>query len=165
MSDYLTRYCPFDWLDEIVPVLTEDPADIVFAGGPTGWLMLADEAEKDDEGEYCRLPLETGQVVLFGANRWYGTFEMWVSEDGSYDFDEPYPDDATHFRMEGADDLDMHHSVEELVKAGDPAAMRQATPLEPGSHDVQIWFWSEPIPFRFEVEDDKPKFVRCAGAS
>ncbi|RKD61529.1 hypothetical protein [Rhizobium sp. WW_1] len=160
-----TKYCPFDWLDEVVPVLADDPADIVFAGGPTGWLMLADEHEQDEEEASCRRPLEPGQVVQFGATRVYGTFEMWIGDDGGYDFPEPYPADATHFRLADGDDLDMHDSIDELVKAGSPEDLARNTPLEPGSYGVDIWYWSDPIPFRFEVEDGKPKFVRCAGVS
>lgn len=163
MADYTTKYCPFDWLDEIVPVLVEDPAEIVFVGGPTGWLMLADE--KDDEEEYCRVPLEPGQVIEFGAHRWYGIFKMWIGGDDSFDFDDAYPSDATHFRLVDADELDMHDSIEELVKAGSPEDFNGKVPLEVGPHEVSIWYWSDPIPFRFEVEDGKPNFVRCAGVS
>ena len=161
MADYITKYCPFDWLDEVVPVLAEDPATIVFPGGPTGWLMVADEDDKDDDEEYCRVPLEPGQIVQFGAHRWYGEFELWITEDGSYALPDPHPADATHFRLVHADELDMHNSIDELVKAGDPEYLDRSTPLQPDSYDVSIWYWSDPISFRFEVEDGKPKFVRC----
>jgi hypothetical protein len=162
---YITKYCPFDWLDEVVPVLVEDPAKIVFAGGPTGWLIAADKEELADDEAYCRRQIEPGQVINFGAHRFYGTFELWVAEDVSYELSAAFPDDATHFRLVDADELDMHSSLDELVKAGNPADFSGASPLEPESYDVLVWYWSEPIPFRFEVEDGKPKFVRCAGVS
>ncbi|MEY9098852.1 hypothetical protein ABIA24_001761 [Sinorhizobium fredii] len=157
-----TKYCPADWLDEVVPVLVADPADCVYPGGPTGWLMLDEEANRDEDPHFCRLPVETGQVVGFCAHRNYGTFELTVHDDRTFEID-PYPADATHFAHEDAEWCDMYDTVTKLVERGDPQSV-VGDQLEPGTHQVRIWFWSDEIPFRFEVEDGKPKFVRCAGA-
>ena len=104
------------------------------------------------------------QVVAFAAHRSYGTFELVVEEDGSFEID-PYPTDATHFAHQDAEFEQMFNSVDELLEKGDPESLEEA-PIPPGIHQIKIWFWStEDISFRFEVEDGKPKFVRCAGTN
>ena len=39
-------------------------------------------------------------------------------------------------------------------------------PLEPGTHEVGVYFWSDHVAFRFEVDaEGAGRFVACAGAS
>ncbi|SDA39133.1 hypothetical protein [Sinorhizobium sp. NFACC03] len=162
-KEVATRWCPTVWLDEVAGILVADPADCVHTDGSGGWLLLDEDAEKD-RSDGNSLPVTPGQVVSFCAHRTYGYFELIVNDDRTFECD-PYPDDATHFAH--ADECDcetMFYSVAELVEQGDPDALGTA-PLPAGLHLINIWHWSDEIAFRFEVEDGKPKFVRCAGAN
>ncbi len=156
-----TKWCPTAWLDEVAGILVADPADCVHADGNGGWELLDEDAEKDrDDG--VNLPVEPGQVVTFCAYRHYEDFELIVNDDRTFECD-LYPADATHFAHVDGDCEAIFDSVAELVEQGDPEGL--GAPLSAGLHLINIWHWSDEIAFRFEVEDGKPKFVRCAGAN
>jgi len=160
-KEVVTKWCPTAWLDEVVGILVADPADCVHADGNGGWELLDEDAARDRRDGFS-LPVEPGQVVSFCAHRNYGYFELIVNDDRTFECD-PHPADATHFaHADEADGETMFDSVAELVKQGDPEGFGSA-PLPAGLHLINIWHWSEEMAFRFEVEDGKPKFVRCAG--
>ncbi len=161
-KEFATRWCPTACLDEVAGILVADPADCVHADGNGGWEILDEDAAKERSDGFT-LPVEPGQVVSFCAHRNYGYFELIVNDDRTFECD-PYPADATHFAH--ADECDcetMFNSVAELVEQGDPDALGTA-PLPAGLHLMNLLHSSDEIAFRFEVEDGKPKFVRCAGA-
>ncbi|ATE84625.1 hypothetical protein phi2LM21_p08 [Sinorhizobium phage phi2LM21] len=158
-----TKWCPTVWLDEVAGILVADPADCVHGDGNGGWILLDEDAE-NDRLDGCCMQVHPGQIVSFCANRMYGYFELIVYDDRTF-VCAPYPADATHFaHAEEADSETMFDSVAELVAQGDPEGFGSA-PLPAGPHLINIWHWSDEIAFRFEVEDGKPKFVRCAGAN
>ncbi|MCK3780450.1 hypothetical protein MZK49_27570 [Ensifer sesbaniae] len=124
---------------------------------------MLDEDAENDRLDGCCMEVHPGQIVSFCAHRMYGYFELIVNDDRTFECD-PHPDDATHFaHADEADSETMFNCIAELVEQGDPEAMGSA-PLPAGVHLINIWHWSDEIAFRFEVEDGKPKFVRCAGA-
>lgn len=162
MNDF--KWCPSHWLDEVVPCLVADPAEIVFAHDGK-WLMLADRHELDDEEASCRETIEPGQIVNFAGHRNYGEALLIVHRGGSYQTDRAFPDDATHFARLDTFFGELFDSLDELVKEGNLENGIEGGPLSPGAYEIVVWHWSDGLPFRFELHDGKPAFVRCAGAS
>lgn len=167
MSSFETKWCPADWLDEIVPCLAKDPAELAVKGEGGSWILIDDIANLDDEEDGCRISLEPGQIVNFCAHRHYGSFLLTVHDDRSFTIDGPIPQDATHFALREADFEQMHDTIEHLVSYGDPESYNgfSGSPLAADQHQISAWFWSDEIPFRFDIEDGKPTFTRCAGLS
>ncbi|QXZ79643.1 hypothetical protein [Rhizobium sp. L51/94] len=158
-----TRWYPEAWLDgDVGPASVPDPCDLVHQ--VNGAWVLADDLE-DGEEAFCRMEIEPGQVVQFLCTRHYGTYILTVGVDGSFSLDRPHPADATHFAHTEASSESMSYSLQELVNSGHPEDVMAERPLDKGENEIEIWFWSEAVPFRFEVEDGAPKFTRCAGVN
>ena len=149
MTGDITKYCPSDWLDEVVPDPQEDVNQFLRSDGE-GWYLIPVEEDDPDENEPWPLRLVDGQRVSFYANRHYGDFKLTIAADGSYSTDRPIPDDANCFRV-GYDIESLSSSLAELIENSELAA---------GEHDIDAYFWSDiEYFFRFEIADGVGKLV------
>jgi hypothetical protein len=166
MSDVVTKFCPSEWLEESAPILIEDPNAIIFEGGKTGWQLLADEKDVDEEDDGdddhqgYRLALIDGDEVSFDAYRGYGVFLLNVRKNGTWSTDRPIPADATHFALDDGDDENMSDTIDELIRTG-----AEGMALEAGTHPINVWHWSFGYMYRFELQDRKPVLTYCGRTS
>ncbi|MHA7968999.1 hypothetical protein [Rhizobium sp. CAU 1783] len=160
-----TRWCPEHWLDEIVPALVDDPAELVHLMPDGRWIMVDDALSLDDTGHFCREELTPGQIVTFCAHRNYGDATLTIGADRSLSVSPAAPEDATHFALaEGRWDGGMFDSAAELAERGGDDSI-DGIPLPAGAHEITIWHWSNGTPFRFDPVEGKPVFHVSAGAS
>lgn len=154
------RYLPAAWSDETVPTALESSDAYIERDGDR-WLLRLPKDDPDRENEFYVTPVVPGQIVEFLANEDYGHFELSIGEDRRFTTDRPYPAKANGFWIPFDPDT-MQHSLRELVEGGE----HDGEPLGAGEHVIGIYWWSGPIPMRFEIDGDgEPHFVASAGAN
>lgn len=83
-----------------------------------------------------------------------------VHADGSWTCPTDWPAHADHFWVAWDSDT-LCDSMDDLVTGGSYGGDR----LDVGLHLVGVYFWSDAVSFRFEVEAGKGRFIPCAGAN
>lgn len=162
MSDQSARtWLPADWLDEMNPTLLDSPDAFIEREGE-GWALRLPEGDDERDNKFYRTLIEPGQVVLFFWTQSHGELSVTVHADGSFTTHDPIPAEATHF-YECSSEM-LADTLAELV-AGDERLGNDG--LEPGEYVVSTYTWSDPVPFRFEVDAEgrHGRFVSCAGAN
>lgn len=155
------RYCPTDWLDEVCP-LADTPEGFARRVGDN-WLLIDPDEETDAE-TYCKSDLEAGQIVSFARLIKHDDFTLTVHDDGSHSADHPdFPEGHTGFRLPDWEWGDSVEALSELVRLGEDGISNEA--LQPGTYTVECSTWQDDISFRFEPQDEVPKFVLSAGAN
>jgi hypothetical protein len=150
-------WLPAEWVDEAVPTLMATHDHFIERQGDA-WLLRLPKGDLDRDNEFYCTPIEPGQVVAFNCNEHYGEFELTVGKDGQFRTDRTYPDRANCFAIDWEC---MADTLAGLVK-GDG----WQDPVEPGVHALSIYYWSEDIPFRFDLNaSGDGRFVLVAGAN
>lgn len=172
MSEALVRlWMPAAWMDETVPQMEASPDAFISREGD-GWRLRCPEGSSDrhelqpgetEDGDPYNDPLEPGQVVNFCYHENYGLHDVTVAADGSWTCATTWPEHASQFWIPW--DIDtLADSMDDLVSGG--GTDRRAEPLEPGTHVVGVYHWSDHFAFRFEVDAaGGGRFVACAGVS
>lgn len=144
-------WVPTEWLDECVPTCGASP-DEFLARSTEGVLQLAPIDGKDSGWPVTdMLP---GQVVEFCWHEDRGYAVLHVAEDGSWHCDPAFDPDTNCITDDDGDIL--ADTLADCVNQ-----MRENDTLEPGTHDLSGWYWSDGIPFRVEVlESGAASFVR-----
>lgn len=152
------KYAPHAWLDEIMPAPLARPEDFVEKDGDR-WFLRLPEDDLERDNEFYITEIEPGQTVDFLIHENYGQFELSIGADRRFTTDRPFPDKANGFWIP-FDPETMQHSLRGLVEGDGDFALR----LEAGEHVIGIYWWSEPTPFRFEIDEaGQPRFVASAG--
>ncbi|WP_319520157.1 hypothetical protein [uncultured Martelella sp.] len=150
----VTKYLPREWNDEYAPLPQADPN--AFLKSRDGkWFLVPTEGDLEDAGSFC-IAVSHGDLIDFDSKRDYGSSAIKVAEDGSYTLSEPFPEDATHFAYDDADDL--CNTLQEVIADGlknDPEAF--TPPLET---TVSAWFWGDATTFRVVIEEGAARLDR-----
>lgn len=151
-----TRYLPTDWLDEIIPTPQSTPdAFAQMDGAPGHWRLRPPQSDYEHHARTLTRPIASGDRVDFSQTRLYPKRTLTVADDGSWSLDQPAPDDANCFMLDGDFDT-ISDNLEGLVTGhGEPAYA-----LDPGTYTIVNYHWSDPIPFCFAPEGNTPRFVR-----
>lgn len=153
-------YFPAAWADEIVPPPLESPEAYIERDGG-GWVLRLPKDDPERENGFYIMAVEPGQVVEFYITESYGLFELSIGEDRRFTTDRAFPEKANSFWIPFDPDT-LQRSLRSLVEEGGD----DGEPLPVGEHSININWWSEPVPFRFEIDDDgKPHFVASSGAN
>ncbi len=140
------KWLPSEWLDEIVPIQGTSPDDFL-KRNEAGVLQLV---ALDDPEDTCWGPtdLTPGQIVEFSwfEDRGYAT--LIVREDGTWYCDPPFEGEGNCIADSDGDII--AQSVEDYVQQR-TEPMFGGEALEPGSHELDGWYWSDPISFRVKV--------------
>ena len=161
MTQAITRYLPRAGQDEAIPEPQPSPDNFIVLDRQRGWIIRP-TGEPDEDSEYYVTVLNHGDVIAFDENEVYGDFMLTVRDDRTFFTDRPVPEKANCFRNDrDIDTLSM--SLKELVD-GDGSVFSNDR-LEPGTHDIDAWWWSEKsVYFRFCIDGpDKAHFEPCAG--
>lgn len=152
------RWMPADWLDEMNTCLLDTP-DAFIQRENDAWVLRMPEGHEDRENEFYFMVIEPGQIVTFLWTEHYGDRVLTLHADGTHTLDHPLEPGTTHlFHYEEGVIAD---SVAELVEGG-----YGHDPLEPGEHVLQSYTWSDPVPFRFDVDaEGKGRFLSSPGAN
>lgn len=152
MTEIVTKYLPEGWMDEVCPEPQADVNVFIHRQDDGSWLLRPVD-DDDFDGESFRQKLEPGTIVKFYQHEFYGWHTLDIDEDGNVS---SYlgPKKANCFCLDN--DMDgFGHSFQEIAENG------LGEPLEPGSHSVTAYWWSEPeTAFRFDVIDGKGQFTR-----
>lgn len=155
------KWLPTEWADEVSPTPEESPDKFIERDGER-WVLRPPVGNAFRDEEYLRIAIEPGQVVDFMATEHFGYRIVTVNTDRTFSVDRPYPEKTTHFW--GGDDQ-LAHTLAELVN-GDPELPGMYDPLEPGEHEIAVYWWSDSLPFRFDVDSGgNGRFVSCSGAN
>ncbi|MCQ0986437.1 hypothetical protein [Jiella marina] len=154
------QWLPSEWMDEIVPGLADDPSDFIEQDADGSW-HLRPKNESDRDNDFFHEVLEPGRVVKWRFFEDYGEVRVTVGEaPDEFTVHDPVPDTTTHFVA--------NHDIETLADSmeGLVDGYGWGEPLNKGEHQIQIYRWSDSLPFRFEIDQDgKGRFVCCAGAN
>lgn len=155
---HIAKFLPAVWVDEAIPSPQRDVNDFIHRLADGSWILMPKDEEEQDE-DFWRQPLEPGQTIAFLTHEFYGWFTIHVAEDRSID-DGGIPDKANCYCLDGDVDT-LVDTLAELVENGDGA------PLEPGSHDITAYWWSDAeTHFRFIIDENgQGRFEPCAGAN
>ena len=156
MADFTRKWLPTEWLDEVVPEPQDSPDAFISPVGDSA-LELRAPTEPREDGFYVS-PLTEGQIVEFVAFDDYGTLQLTIHADRTFETDDPVPAGATLFMLEGEPDT-ISGSIEEMVRNLDD-------PIDPGTYTVAAYSWQRHASFRLELDEKRvARFVMCAGAS
>ncbi|ARM12086.1 MULTISPECIES: hypothetical protein [Rhizobium] len=151
MSEQELKWLPCDWMDEYVPDPQTDPNAFV-CQDQTGWFLRPVEEEED----YPFLKLVEGQTVRFNATENYGDFTLTIHDDGTFETDREIPAKANCFRLDHDTDT-LQSSLSDLVACG-----YLGTSVEPGSYDIDAYWWSEEeYAFTFSIVDGNGRLTQA----
>lgn len=148
---------PTDWLDEInPPPLASPDAFIHRVAGGFELRLPPDDPEADND--FYSLAVEPGQIVDFSCVDRYGDVHLMITGPDSHETDRPVPPAAEQF---------FEHSTGTLVDSFDEMVgeLRAETDADGQPWRVACYTWHDGQFFRFEVDADGARFVRCEGRS
>lgn len=157
------KWFPTDWLDEINPPPLPSPDAFIHrvAGGFA--LRLPPEDEESDS-EFYYLALEQGQIVDFSYVDHYGDVHLMITGPAGHETDRLVPPAAEQFYERGTGTLvtSFDEMVEEL-RAAEAERSEEQGKGQPWR--VSCYTWEDGQFFRFEVDADGARLVRCEGRS
>lgn len=148
VSNVVTEFLPWDWLDESIPGTAEQPEDFCEVDAAGNWhlIELKDEDGCRDDNCFDQI-IQPGDIVAFAERRLYPSVILTVLEDRSFHVTPEVPADANCFYVDDPDLLT--DTIETLVGCLDADSA-----LDPGEHDLTNYHWSpSKILFEFAVLD------------
>ncbi|ATN32871.1 hypothetical protein ACO34A_03530 [Rhizobium sp. ACO-34A] len=151
------KYVPDQWADEVTPTPQLTPDAFIIREGEDWILRPAAEDDAEDLESFAPIRVRHGDTVMFHEHRNFGSFILYVDDEGEWDVDGDYPDYANCFAMSG-DYESMTDNIPDLIGCSE---------IDPGSsYDIEIWWWSDTgFPWQFVVEGDAAKFVKLEGVA
>lgn len=145
----LTRkWLPNDWHDESIPPPMPSQLDFVEWRSATGWCLTLPPDDPDRDEFMVRLV--PGAEVAWTYMEDFGEYTITITDDG-YVLDRDYPKKANNF-------LDFVSG--DLYKSPRSFADVMRDESGPGgTYQVQIYYWSKPMLYRFDVIDGQPLFI------
>lgn len=146
---------PTEWLDEINPPPLPSP-DAFIQRVPGGFALRLPDHDEEAESEFYRLALEPGQIVDFSCVDRYGDVFVIVHGKRAPKIDRPVPPAAEQF---------YEHSNGILVTSFDEMIDELRMQNDENPWRVSCYTWHDGQFFRFEVDANGARFVRCEGRS
>ncbi|MCD4511509.1 hypothetical protein LQT97_09690 [Brucella pseudogrignonensis] len=165
MTTYETTWLPAEWQDECIPEPLRHPTDFIHKCDDGSYILIPKKSKDDlepdgdiEDQEHMLIKLSIGDIVHFQQTEQYGWFTLHVSEDRSFWIDGDYPSKANCFyESDGENIVDNLKDMVELCG-------EDSGPMSADTHEIQVYWWSDSIAYRFDVTPDgKPLFVE-AGA-
>ncbi|MCE6073426.1 hypothetical protein FS799_00960 [Agrobacterium vitis] len=157
MSEQKREWLPTKWWDEGAPAPQIDVNAFVrqLPNGEFRLIPVGDRAITSRHND----ELTQNQIIEFSALETFEKITLTVTEDGFSTF----PSNLTianNFHLEGGESEDVFNSVEETVENGGER-------LEPGSYEVECWWWSDQsFSYQFTIDADGKGWLQpCEGAN
>lgn len=147
------KFVPEQWCDEVTATPATTPNAFIQKIEGSYVLRPADKDEADDHDSFPHITVKNGDTVTFAEHRHFGSFRLNIREDRSWDTDLSFPTYANYFAL-AWDWETMADSIPELITNSE---------LEPGSHDLIIYWWGDGHAWRFVVEGDTARFAQIEG--
>lgn len=152
------KWLPAEWMDEVIPPCGESPDAFVRRDGDTLKLCPLDWGTETAEEWPAATDLSNGQIVQFCWTEQYGYVSVTPRADGSFEVSGDIPESANLFAIDEA----IHDNIGDLFKDLFGSGVLEASDYDQ-AHDVFVYAWSNPIPFRLTVlESGAGKFEQAA---
>ncbi|QND60416.1 hypothetical protein [Mesorhizobium huakuii] len=156
------RWLPAAWLDEMNPTMLDCPDAFIerlFAGVQgNAWALRLPAGDVERDNSFYQLAVEDGQIVEFMWTEVYGDRTLTIAPDRSWSLDSPISEKATHIFEYSTGGL--ADGPQELVDSDTDTGEI----LDPGEYVISTYAWSDPVPFRFEVDTaGAGRFAPCSG--
>ena len=121
-----------------------------------GFALRLPPEDEESDSEFYYLALKAGQIVDFSYVDHYGEVHLTITGPDSHETDRPVPPAAEQFYEPSTGTLvdSFGEMVAEIREAGDGTPYR-----------ISCFTWHDSQFFRFEVDADGARFVRCEGRS
>ncbi|WAJ29304.1 hypothetical protein [Antarcticirhabdus aurantiaca] len=147
------QWLPAVALDEVIPATADLPDDFLSGDTDGTWHIRPRDGDAHGQGAF-EISLAPGQVVPFCFNDRFGTITVQVGEHGFSVFGD-YPAHANCFFRD--DDEGVFESAADLVEND------LGPRLAAGTYQVEVYYWSAGVDFRFELPATGPQFVPVDG--